>query len=58
MFYKKVVFKNIAIFIVTAIFNLLLNRGQSYVNKYFDSESYWFYIDIEKIYFSVQFTNI
>ena len=30
----------------------------SYIDKYFDSESYWFYIEIKKVFFSVQFTSI
>ena len=30
----------------------------SYIDKYFDSESYWLYIEIKKVFFSVQFTSI
>ena len=28
------------------------------INKYSDFESYWFYIEIENVFFSVQFTSI
>ena len=34
----------------------LLNR--CFVNECFDSESYWFYIEIKKVFFNVQFTSI
>ena len=42
---------------------LLLNRWLLFiiklklVHKYFDSKSYWFYIKIKQIFFSIQFTS-
>ena len=44
--------------------HVTLNRGMpliikiKLVNKCFDFESYWFYIEIKKVFFSVQFTSI
>ena len=35
----------------------IISLKWSYVRKYFDSESYWFYIEIKKFFFSVQFTS-
>ena len=59
---KKVVIRNIAIFTVIATFNLTDScrwlLKWSYINKFFDSESYWFFIEIKKVLLSVQFTSI
>ena len=35
----------------------IISLKWSYVRKYFDSENYWFYIEIKKFFFSVQFTS-
>ena len=32
--------------------------NQRCINKYFDSESYWFYTEIKKVFFSVQLISI
>ena len=56
MFYKKAVFRNIATFTVIAILNLLLNRWLSLIIKITYIET--FYIEIKKVYFSVQLSSI
>ena len=56
MFYKKAVFRNIATFTVIAILNLLLNRWLSLIIKITYIET--FYIEIKKVYLSVQLSSI